>query len=445
MFIYAPHRIDRPFMIACVGLAIVSFVSVLRSGDSEYHKLNKVFFRHSVIFLIALFVVSFQRDIDFLLGYIDIYTRSIYNYRIVAKGMALSVMALSSFAIGYGIMHKWDGLIKGKNWILTYPQGYNKLLICATLFLAIYIVITPFGSADNYSDILTSGSGKQMTIITLLVAAIMALCVIRIYTYIDTDKQWFSYFKYLLYFIMIYVVGVCLTGRRTEAVRVAFMLFASYIFCKWSTLKNWKLMVVGLSVAVYFTLVGLTRTDTNATLIDGYGEMVEMKSFFPPTSELAGSVLPFHVALSYYPEKIPYVGPVHFFLNLNLIPQMKSIFEVLIPDLEVENAGLHIGRLFWAGKTGAGTYGIGNQCVADLYVYGGPLFIIFVMCLLGCFMRYLEVGTFGVRKSPYFVVLSICVYSQILFASRGSYSTLFLCFTHACILLYLFNRPKKIS
>jgi hypothetical protein len=442
MLVYAPHRIDRPFMFVCAGLAIISFLSVLRSGDSGYHKLNKVFFRHSVLFLVGLFVVSFQRDLDLLLGFIDIDNRSIYNFRVVPKGMALSTMAVSSFAIGYELMQKWDGMIKEKEWILSYPQGYNKLLICAAFFLTIYMVITPFGTSDNYEDMLSSGSGIQYTIITLSAAAVMTLCVARIYTYANIDQKWFSHFKYLLFFVLVYVVGVCMTGRRTEAIRVAFMLFASYIFCKWSTLKTWKLMIGGFSVAVYFTLVGLTRTDTNATLADGYEEMVEMKSFFPPTSELAGSVLPLHVALSNYPEKIPYVGPAHFFLNLNIIPRMKSIFESFIPGLKVEDAGLQIGGLFWAGKNRS--YGIGNQCIADLYAFGGPLFVVFIMCLLGCFIRYLEVGTFCIRKSPYFVILSICVYSQILFASRASYSGLFLCFAHACILLFLFTRPKKI-
>lgn len=445
MFQQAPNRMEKPFMLACFLLAAVQVIYFFLMKGKTY-SLKGIYLRHSAIFLLCFFIVFYQCDIDYVLGLIDDNNKMLWiDTTIVSKALALSNLALTSLLLGYKIFR-----VNELQWRIAKKSNYHyicnsKYLLCILGYamFAFYLIFVPreylYGGYNQ-------GVGRGWVNIVLVLMQAVFLAMFALYCYDfktgKTSKSYIEELKYPLLLVFLYIIIVLVTGRRTEAVRAALLLIITYSYSVGNKVSKKLIIVYFVIGAVLFSVVGLLRMGEAKSINEGVETISAAPSFSPFTRELAGSVNTLHVAVSYFPNIIPYNNGITFFPSFFiLVPGLDQFFQTYIVDSNVQLTSGQVITSLALGPTG--TYGMGSSNVADAYISFGPIGVVVVFLLLGFFIRYLEVGSFCVAKSPLFLVLSFGCCSQFMFSCRGSVGIMFLSWSYATILVWFLTKRKK--
>lgn len=440
---YAPTNMDKTFMSICLLMTLCNvIIHFWPQFRKKKYGLNKILFRHTVIFVFCFLVVFFQCDLDYVLGFSEETDKLVWtDVSVVCKAMSLSLAALCSIFIGFDLYS--IRFLKKKNHSeakYTYNFRFQKAIPAfALLMILIYLFFVPktylYGGYSSGVD-----GGWANVILVLLQAVFIAMCSIYCYEYREDQNSHLatSNFVKAISVIIIYILVVFASGRRTEAIRMMFLLMLVYVYIKKEKV-NYKLVFsICVVVALGITLLSLVRTDNDDTITDVY------YSISPLTRELAGSVNTLHVALTYFPSDYPYTNGLTFFPNfLMLIPGLDQLYQTFIRGNGVITSSADLLTALDLGDNA--TYGIGSSIVADVFISFGPVGVVLLFILLGYFIKYLELCTFCKKCSPYFLVLSFGCCSQFMYACRGTIANLFLSWSYATILVFLLTSRKKTA
>lgn len=446
LFLAAPTVMDKGFMAICAVMATVKVIMSFYEGNSKCYNLRKIYFRHSVIFVLCFYIVFFQSDIDYIVGLAEENDYFVYNPKVVCKAMALSSMALTCFLLGY-CFSKTKELSSSdyaKRVSINYEfprQRLNYLALLTAFFILVYIIFVPKEYLSNgYGNAVDAGPVVAIT--GYLIAFFIALFVSYSMRYHNRSVKWIKMFKLPLILLSVYALLIIVTGRRTEVVRLAFVAMCSYVFISGRNANIKRILFLSAIGMLVLSVLGIYRSLQEGSVVDGYNQMKNILSVMPPTKELSTSVNTLHVAMTYYPDKQYYDMGASFLPSfLKIIPGLTGILQLFL-GLQMKGSDLIISELFFEG--GQIEWGLGSSIIADIYISFGVLGVLFVFYILGRFLRWLEVGTFCKSSSPYFLALSFSCYSQFMFACRGGVGVFFLCWTYACIIIYLVVRPVKV-
>lgn len=445
LYVLAPNTMDREYMTIEVVLSLVFCVSFLFSNRKNS---SMSFFRHSNVFIVVFLIVFYQYYIDYIIGFIDASQEGLWiNQAVVAKALAICNIAISVFLLGYeyqlGRSSKVPMPVKASS-----PKYPEKDFLCIIGYLMVGYFIITADASFFYSGYLTSEGeldssfGIMVLLQSVLIAIFSLYCIEYKNSHEGESILW--YFRKPGILVLIYVVVIILSGRRTEALRVFIMLMFAYIYVSGKNL-NVKRIITYLMLGVVLTGVfGQIRTD-ELSFSEGVKELTSISTISPFTRELAGSIKTVHIAINSIPDVLPYNLGLTFFPSFAiLVPGLDRIIMTLFaPNVEL-NSGTLITNIYWGNNDWG--YGLGSSIVADVYVAFGVIGIVIVFFLLGRLFRRLETIT-STTNNVYWLALCIGTYSQILYACRTGVGVLFLSWTYACIFLYFsrFYLGKKRS
>ena len=445
MYYQAPQIMDKTFISVALVIAFTSFFLFFGDGNSKKHFLNKIYLRHSIIFVACFMIVFYQCDLDFVLGFASEFDYFVYEPRVVCKAIALSNIALVSIMIGYNLYKRREASTKhtiitttSQIIVLNKFKWIHGLLVL--IMLATYVMFVP---REYFNRGYAAGvqSDLAVTIVGYVVAVFIAWFTIYSisYTNLRVSTNWTNYLFWPITISLLYVFLVIITGRRTEVVRVVFLLLASYVYCVRSNINYKRLLIWGVVAMLMFSLSGVIREMEDGTIGEGYIALLDYKSVSPFTKELATSVNTLHIALANFPDKIDYTYGASFFPGfLKIIPGLYGVISSTFEPGALNGSDQIITNIYFG--EGVVYYGLGSSVVADVYIAFGLPGVLIIFSLLGYFFRYLEIGTFCAIKSPYFLALSFSCYSQCMFACRQNIAIFFLCWTYACILIFLIKK-----
>lgn len=449
LYFYAPKSMDVSYMSVCLIISLLEitfFLFYIDKGNSE--KFKKIYLRHSIIFIFCFSIVFFQCDLDYVLGLGDPNDyRLWYTGTAVCKALALSIMAMSSFLVGCSIIARKELIMNPKLKQTKYDTSMKSILcIIGFVVLGVYLVFVPREYLlGGYNEGIDRGSANVLLI--LLQAVFIATFVMYSYEYKEKHEKNGSFFKELRYPIILaffYIGIVLITGRRTEAIRIALLLVIVYVYSRGRYI-NYKLMLLyGLAALLIFSVTSLLRSYKTSSFSEGVSIMAESSSISPFTQEYANSVNTLHVAVENFPDKYEYNKGITFFPAFSvLIPGLDRLISssigANIMGIRSENVITNLGLA--AGEE----WGMGTSAVADVYISFGPPGVIVVFILLGMFLKLLEIGTFRKYANPFFLVLSFGCFSQIMYVCRGAIGNMFLSWSYATILLFIFIRKRNVK
>ena len=402
--------------------------------------LSKIYLRHSVFFIMAYMIVFYQCDIDYVLGLnegLDTYLW--YDGRYAAKALALSNLGLLGFCIGYRYRQGYEPKnFKNIKNVEVRQVWKKRLLYISAFFIYLYLILVP----KDFKYGVESEGGIATSIMSYIISIFIVILVLYSRDFRNQNRSdWFSYFKKPLILMIVYIGLIVVTGRRTEAIRVASLLMFCYFYCLGNKVNYKKVFIYGILFLTLFSVVGVLRSLQSGNVAESLKIIQEYQSVSPFTRELAGSVNTVHIAMSHYPQQYGYTYGGTFFPGfLKIIPGLSGVYNYLFvpPGVDI-NSDMIITKLYFGNDI---SFGLGSSVVADNYIAFGPLGMVIIMFLFGLFVRYLETGTFcNANVSLYFLAFSFSCYSQLLYACRQSLSLLLLNISYAWLILYIIT-PK---
>lgn len=440
LYINAPDGMDKGFMFVCLSISLFEVIYYMFSKKKkrENFVFNKVYLRHTFLFVICFSIVFFQSDLDYVLGLQDATDYYLWiNPRVVSKALALSSMAVSSFLLGCKIL-KTSGITLGMNRQKKIYNTSSKKYLCALAYVmfGMYLVFVPREYLMGGYN-LGVARGEANVILILLQAVFITTFVLYAYEYKE-KKIGKSFFKEMLaplILAILYIAVVLITGRRTEAIRMALLLLIVYSYSKGVKVNNKLILGFVIAAMLVFSVTQVLRNDSGSSIAQGISDISARKSISPFTKEYSHSVNTLHVAVNNFPNIIEYNKGLTFFpAFFVLIPGLDRLYSSAtknVMGLRSEDVITYLGL----GK--GEEWGMGSSAVADVYISFGPIGVIIIFFLLGMFLRYLEYGTFRENASPFLLVMSFGCFSQIMFVCRGAIGNIFLSWSYATILLLL--------
>lgn len=444
LFLFSPVDMDKQYMSLVLFIVALTLLLFFSDKSIVSYNLRGNYLRHSVFFIICFVIVFFQCDLDYVLGIIDDTNIQLwYDTTVVCKSLTISNLALISLIIGYCLNKKKVHFLGANNLsqaLLKIDCGNKRL--CGhliALLLLIYLIIVPQEYiANGYGSIVSDAN----LIIGYLQGVFIAIYVLYSLDFKQKNKsKWFSHFSYPILLSCAYIIIIVMSGRRTEALRIATLLIVSYLYCK-NTKANYKYLLIFsiLGVAI-FSISGVLRSNEAEGINGSINQLSNVQSISPFTRELAGSVRTLHVATSICPDQVDYSYGKTFFPHFfKIIPGLSFLFTIIFGNDVLINTSDIITNAFFSGKP---VYGLGSSVVADVYLAFGVLGVIVIFCIFGYFLKYLENRTFCLSNSMYSIALSFSCFSSFLYVCRSNFSIMFLCWVYACIFLYIFVRRTK--
>lgn len=435
LFIAAPEGMDSQFMLLVLLTAILSTsLFFTDKTDSLYFVTHNQYFTHSILFVICFFVVSFQCDIDYVLGIVDSSDYYLWQSgKAVSKAIALSNLGLVSLMIGYRSYtnNKFKESSAAED--ITNKFSKKRIVLIVAIALVIFLVFAP---KVYFSGIEGRGQGGAVqSLLGYIQAGYIAMFVIYCIDFMKNKRaNWFNCFRIPLFLVLVYVFLILVTGRRTEAIKIGGIVFFAYIYCKNQSV-NYKLIFILCCLIMFvFSLIGIYRSLETRSLQEGIAILNSSNSVLPFTRELAGSVNNLHIAIEHYPHNYPYNWGSSFLPPfLKLIPGSYSLWNNIFGASQVS------GEIFTDIYFGKGNWrwGLGSQITADIFISFGSIGVCLVYFIFGRFLKLMDYMMFVSVKSPFMLALTMGAYSSYVFAGRSGIPMIFLCWSYSCLFIYV--------
>lgn len=435
LLLYAPQTMNKSFMstvLLVAGATLFMFFSQCKDA------LGKIKLRHSVYFVICFSIVFFQCNIDYVTSIIDNSDAYLWiNEKYVPKSLAFSNIILACFCVGNISFTSAKMPNVTQNRVLNL-NGKKYLANIVLFLLGVYLVLVP-KEFLNYGYERGVDAGNANLIMAYLQAGFIAMFTLYSMDYKQRDNiTWVRFMKFPLIISLLYVVLVLVTGRRTEAIRIASLIIIAYIYCKSGNVNYRRILIFGILSLGTFSIIGVLRSLSSGSLQESARIISEYTSVSPFTRELAGSVNTLHIAMANYPDPYEFnYGETFIPSFFKIIPGLTSFWENYIVGHHVDGSNEIFTSIYFSGDK---IWGLGSNIIADVYISFGIIGTCLVFFIFGRFVKYLEIKTFIIQSSPYILALSFSSYSAFMFACRSTMATIFLCWTYSCLLIYIFTR-----
>jgi len=430
-----PLHLGYKYLLTIVFIILLVEIYTVLYRKESYILIQKQYLRIFPLLLFSFICVHFQQFIDILFGY-DSFHHPIYNNQIIVlKAAFLSLIALSSILIGYRCYDyrcKLYLIDKNINTCNKLRPILNWLFLCFTI---LFIIINgKLYLTGNYSQEMMKGmQGSINAYSIVLLESCMYLTVIETCKYLSnrTTISIFSYirgFPFTFYLCLIAILFLNLyLGDRGPIITYLSIYVFGYIITSKRKFNISTILIVGIFSAIFLSVIAIYRTDENKTIYNfhNYHNVVYGRNSISPfTAELAGSTYPTLLAIESTPDYFPYRYGL-FSLNnlLSAIPFSSTILKFLGINytLPYNHSSSFIT---WYGHDGnMNRSGLGSSTVADVYLDFGPIGVILILFLLGCFIRHLEVNVFLNNKisniSDFILIAAFVMFSNAIYFPRS--------------------------
>ncbi len=420
-------------LVFIVLFASFSLAILFSLRSEKYEILRKNYFKHSTLVLLGIFIVSFQKYLDFYLGYID---KSELLMQVseesAVKGLIIAFLGLVSFFIGY--------LLKS-NKINTGGENYFKKT--STQFLSILSFVFLLGFLLTINPLYVMGGygihsiGNNAVYFSLLFkASYFSLIIQKVINYSNSIvNNIFDYIKCIGFFnvglLVVYISVVLLSGDRGDFVTFLLLLLIGYINSTGKKISR-SISILIICVAAFFvTLLGVARsfntlentsfTSNISKALAGESNKHQADSILPFTAELGDSVKALHYSVEYVPTHYDYLySRFHFQAILGVVPFSSYISPFLFKDTS-EKYTSSDSYITWLIEGENPQTGHGTSIIADFYLSYGVFGVIFGMGFFGWLIRYCE-QHMQLKNNRYLILLiiSFVIFSSSIYLSRSS-------------------------
>lgn len=416
-----------------LAVTIVTFIFFLKQEPISV--LRKNFFKHSNLFLIGFFIVSFQKYLDYYLGYIhknDLFMAVSENA--VAKSMLVAFIGLVSFYIGFFIR---------KN---NYRKGVSVFKKTGTEIISILSIFFLFAFLFNVNPAYVFGGygifdmGTNAVYFSILFkASYFALIIQKIINIKQSNDKLISVFSYLksigyinIILLSLYLSVVILSGDRGDIIVFSLLLLIGYLISTGKKFGLVKSVVIIGCASLLLTILGIARSFntsedssfiTNISkAINSESEKAQDESIIPATSELAASVKAIQYSIEYVPEYHDYLYARFPITSLiGIIPLSSNIFPYVFEDTSLKYTSSDNFVTWLIVGVEDPTSGQGTSLLADFYLSYGLNGIIFGMIFFGWLVRYCE-QQIDIENNErlIFFIISIIVFCSSVYLARSS-------------------------
>lgn len=412
---------------------ILTFLFFLKK--EKYPILRKNLFIHSILVILGLWVVSFQKYIDYYLGYVD---KSELLLQVSeesgAKSLIIAFIGLVSFFIGYLLK---TNKINYNNKNYFKESGTHFLTFLNISFLLGFLVtVNPLYVMGGYG--IHSMGVNAIYFSLLFKASYYALIIQKIINISNYDlkvKNILDFVRYIGYLniglFFIYISIVLLSGDRGDFISFSLLLLIGYINSTGKKISRFKSILMICIAAFFITLLGVARSFNTvdganfisniSKALSGESNKHQAESIIPFTAELSDSVKALHYSVEYVPTHYEYLySRFHFQAILGIIPFSSYISPIVFNDTS-EKYTSSDNYITWLIEGENPQTGHGTSIVADFYLSYGILGVVFGMGLFGWLIRYCE-QHMQLKDNRYLILLitSIVIFSSSIYLSRSA-------------------------
>lgn len=393
------------FVIIAVIVAVLFFITQEKNSN-----IRRIFLRPSSLFVLTYLIVYFQRPVDYLLGYQDGYL-NLGEIKFMLPSLKYAIIGLCMFLIGYLIYAKHDHLADRKEELCKMKiVSLKAFALLSSILIVLVLLIVPkeilMGGYSN--DMLTNASVYNYLASwcnTILIAYVVQ------FTYRAKQTEELEQCGVVQYIkkygvwqnlnVVTYVLVILNVGDRGPLIALIFSYYISFMVVSRKNISKIGI-TIALCLGMFITsLLGETKQyRDNNNIFDRLcsvikDDKIQQDSFFPMTSQLAGSYCCLPIAMQMVPdiEDFSYglstVGDV--IVSIPFVGRLLSLPE----SSSYKISKFALGDYF--------SYGLGTNCIASLYMDGGVIFITIGMFLFGVLIRKFEVYIFSNRTSSFFI------------------------------------------
>jgi len=406
-------------------IALLAFVKFNRDSTKGQSVLQ---FKPVYLFLLAYYIVFFQRPIDYILGFVDGWYY-IGRSDLMLPSLKYSTIGIICFYIGYSYQDTKVSKYQNDTLLPNQIASTKIYSVATSVLLLLIIIFVP-------KSVLLGGYGQQMLTNASSFNYLSSWCSSFIIAYFiqfcinkkcsnNMDGYSISQFvrevgAWQLINIVLYAYIILNVGDRGPLIVVCLAFYLCYIvICKTKIPKLF--IITALTVGIMGTMfLGLTKQFRgNNSFSDRVNALVTNSaaigyiSICPPTYELSVSYncLPFAIEIIEGHQDYGY-GTLQIGGLLSTIPFVNRFLN--LPT----SSSYQISHFVQGDEI---TFGNGTNCIADLYLDGGLLLIIIGMLFWGRLLNKFENVLFGEGNSSLFIFcMAFFFLSHVVYIPRST-------------------------
>lgn len=402
------------------------------------------------LFLLAYLCVHFQTFTN-LMAFEDYEDRfNVYNDKYINLRTAIiSIIGLEALLLGNSIALHRKTVSKLYGIKVLVSEG-KKLKKRIDFFLFLSVLLFTYLNGRQYfegvysQEMLDNMSGTMNAYSGILVELLFYSAVLfKIYSIRESVPKYFTFVTYLKSFsflfylsVLIYLVLVFIYGDRGPIISFVLSMGFGYIMISkhrfsWVTLLTF--FVIG---GMFLSVMGIARADRMEgsynlqNTENNIKTILDLKSVFPFTEELAGSNRTAVWAVESTPSEYPYRNGL-FSLNhiIGIIPFSGTLLKTMGININGSNHYGHSSSfLNWYTQGDNVTAGVGTSTVADIYLDFGVPGVVIVLFLLGLFFARIDkiMMNYSSNSIPLLTMITCLVFfSSSVYLARSSIIPLF--------------------
>lgn len=400
LYYISPNQYSFPI---CLITLIIFIFLVIRTLKTNYNKTNYMSF--FLFFSISFFFVNFFYPTfiyPFEMDYFLVFKRFNFNHNVITKSTVLALIGYCSFL--YGLNKK--KLKRSSNQVSNRMLNFNLnnyilyfIFFLGLIFNLLLFFLAKDGILNRRSDTFFEISQPLIVLCQVLVNLILIL------VFYLKKSYFFLVVPILFLFMFLYV------GDRGPALQgLMVFLFAYHYFHKYIRIRTLSLLIIIGFVG--FTLISSTRSR------DGVKHSIsefQIVKYYDLAMDFVVNNRNLYAGYDYANKNGYSYGKSYLSYLFSPVPFLPSFVTNSLYDKEPSE--LSSGTLL-TNEAGA-TWGLGTNLIADIYMQFGLFGVVFLMLILGYFIRYLENNSF---KSLYKIIVCFFVVSFAIYMPR---STLF--------------------
>lgn len=419
VYLWYPEYYTQSYVTLCAVLYVAFFIFFL------YFQKKSNYFDFDTLFIITLFFATQYYGV-FLHGE-DILSRYFvfsfpYNNDFIPQASALSLLGLSSYILGSGMINKKNHLSKLNNNALIKKQNPYFILAFITFLLYItlggYAKIVALYNGDNPDT--TVGLAEYAYLFTP--AFLFTGIIIELYKSYHTGKL---RLKKINVFIVAFILFMLIaTTSRTVPMQIIllFVGLGSLLFYRINLWKFIALLAIG-SLSL-FSLV-LVREGVNGR--DFYFSDIFMDIFSLNRVSF--------IAIEYVKDNGLTYGESMLGMLLAPFPFLSNILINVFGFNTNEISSSYLYTFYTLSKTE--NFGLGTNVIADIYFSFGSIGVVIFMVSLGAFIRKIHLY---VKHNIYYMTAYGIMMSYAVFLVRSEYFFPLKYLLWSLLFVFLFNK-----
>lgn len=435
---------DELYKTHLAGIIVLLLLCIIILFKSRNRNLGqKKWVSTFYLFLVAYFIVHFQKFIDILVlpNMDDIF--GVYNnHEVVLRTAYISLLGFEGLILGYLCFSR---KLKSLNYNSHFQQDslctISRLRVIAFVqFLAVVLFIFYNGTiylAGGYSqEMINQMSGSMNAYVVILVDFMTYAAILINAAILNRNQKDLNLVSFLRSFpvlfhvsVIVYLSFVLISGDRGPIITYFLAILYGYLLVSKKNINIFRILVIFFVASLSISIVGIARQDraVNGSLKGPksyYNTVMAGESVMPLTDELAHSNRTAIWAVESTPDLYPYRYGFYTLNNLiSVIPFSNSILNALGLNLLAYSKYGHSGAfLDWYSQGDIVTAGVGTSTVADIYLDFGPYGVFIVLFILGMILCKTDYILYNVKSSSislWWQVVGIVLFSNSVYMARS--------------------------